>query len=103
MYFLISCFSLSATLHPSPFNLFNLKMVLRKEFMCCVCFVGVLNTKKVSCSNNVIWLVPYFSSVHFSRSVVSDSLQPHESARQASLSITISRSSLKLTSIESCK
>ena len=29
-----------------------------------------------------------FSSVQFSRSVVSDSLWPHESARQASLSIT---------------
>ena len=41
-----------------------------------------------------------FSSVHFSRSVVSDSLQPHES-QHASLSITISWSSLGLTSIES--
>ena len=42
-------------------------------------------------------------SVQFSRSVVSDSLRPHEShaARQASLSITNSRSSLRLTSIES--
>ena len=36
------------------------------------------------------------NSVQFSRSVVSDSLRP-----QASLSITISRSSLRLTSIES--
>ena len=35
-----------------------------------------------------------------SRSVVSDSLQPHD-RRQASLSVTISRSSLKLTSMES--
>ena len=43
-----------------------------------------------------------FSSVQFSRSVMSDSLQPHESqACQASLSITNSRSSLRLTSIES--
>ena len=41
------------------------------------------------------------SSVQFSHSVVSDSLRPHEfKARQASLFITISRSSLKLTSIE---
>ena len=40
-------------------------------------------------------------SVQFSRSVVPDSLGPHESARQASLSITNSRSSLRLTSIES--
>ena len=40
-------------------------------------------------------------SVQFSRSVVSDSLQPHESAHQASLSITNSQSSLKLMSIES--
>ena len=43
------------------------------------------------------------SSVQFSRSVVSDSLRPHElnAAHQASLSIANSRSSLKLTSIES--
>ena len=40
-------------------------------------------------------------SVQFSRSVVSDSATPRIAARQASLSITNSRSSLKLTSIES--
>ena len=40
-----------------------------------------------------------FSSFQFSHSVVSESLPPHES--QHSLSITISRSSCKLTSIES--
>ena len=40
-------------------------------------------------------------SVQFSCSVVSNSLQPHKSARQASLSITNSWSSLRLTSIES--
>ena len=42
-----------------------------------------------------------FSSVQFSRSVVSDSATPRTSARQASLSITNSRRSLKLMSIES--
>ena len=42
------------------------------------------------------------SSVQFSRSVVSNFLRPHEwQHAQASLSITSSRSSLKLTSIES--
>ena len=43
------------------------------------------------------------SSVQFSHSVVSDSLWPHglQQARQASLSITSSRSPLKLMSIES--
>ena len=43
------------------------------------------------------------ASVQFSRSVVSNSLRPHEliAARQASLSITNSQSSLRLTSIES--
>ena len=42
------------------------------------------------------------SSVQFNHSVMSDSLRPHESQHaQASLSITNSRSSLKLTSIES--
>ena len=49
-----------------------------------------------------VYTMDSFSSVQFSRSVVSDSLQPHESiaARQASLSIANSRSSLKLTSID---
>ena len=42
------------------------------------------------------------SSVQFSRSVVSDSLRPHESQHvRPPLSITISRSSLRLTSIKS--
>ena len=41
------------------------------------------------------------SSVQFSPSVMSDSLQPHAATRQASLSITNSRSLLKLMSIES--
>ena len=41
----------------------------------------------------------YISSVQFSCSVVSNSLQPHE-ARQASLSITSSQSLLKHMSIE---
>ena len=40
------------------------------------------------------------SSVQFSRSVVSDSLRPHEAAHQASLSITNSWSLLKHMSIE---
>jgi len=40
-------------------------------------------------------------SVQFSSSVLSDSLQPHESQHQTSLAITNSRSSLRLTSIES--
>ena len=42
-----------------------------------------------------------FSSVQFSHSVMSDSLQPHGLQCQASLSITNSRSLLKLTSIKS--
>ena len=48
-------------------------------------------------STSYIW--PDISSVQFSHSVVSDSLQPH--ACQASLSITSSWSLLKLMSIES--
>ena len=43
----------------------------------------------------------YIRSVQFSRSVVSDSATPWIAARQASLSITNSQSSLRLTSIES--
>ena len=42
----------------------------------------------------------FFSSVQFSHSVVSDSATPWTAARQASLSITNSRSLLKLMSIE---
>ena len=42
-----------------------------------------------------------FSSVQFSRSVMSDSATPWTAARQASLSITNSQSLLKLTSIKS--
>ena len=44
------------------------------------------------------WLL---SSVQFSHSVISDSMTPWTAAHQASLSITISQSLLKLTSIES--
>ena len=42
-----------------------------------------------------------FSSVQFSHSVMSDSLQPHGLQCQAALSITNSRGLLKLTSIKS--
>ena len=48
-----------------------------------------------------LFIIPSFSSVQFSRSVVSDSATPWIAARQASLSITNSRSSPRLTSIES--
>ena len=43
----------------------------------------------------------YVSVSHFSSSVVSNSVTPWTAARQASLSITISKSSLKLMSIKS--
>ena len=46
-----------------------------------------------------VWGSIQFSSVQFSR-VVSDSLRPHGTAHQASLYITNSRSSFKLTSIK---
>ena len=52
----------------------------------------------------IIWNHPMcllVFSVHFSRSVVSDSATPWIAARQASLSITKSWSSLRLMSIES--
>ena len=47
------------------------------------------------------WVRIMFSSVQFSRSVVSDSATPWVAARQTSLSITNSQSLLKLMSIES--
>ena len=45
--------------------------------------------------------ITQFSSVQFSHSVMSDSVTPWITARQASLSFTNSQSSLKLTSIKS--
>ena len=45
--------------------------------------------------------LPQFSSIRFSRSVVSSSVTPWTAARQASLSITNSQSLLELMSIES--
>ena len=54
---------------------------------------------------NIYWFLSCFkldiSSVQFSRSVVSDFATPWIAAHQASLSITTTRSSLRLTSIES--
>ena len=53
---------------------------------------------------DILWVINNkFSSVQFSHSVVSDSLRPHglQQACQDSLSITNSRSPLKLMSIES--
>ena len=51
---------------------------------------------------NISLVIRCFSTcIQFSRSVVSDSATPWITARQASLSITNSRSSLKLMSIES--
>ena len=52
-------------------------------------------------SRKVFSFITIISSVQFSRSVVSNSATPWISARQASLSITNSRSLLRLTSIES--
>ena len=61
-----------------------------------------LNDKRAQPKMLTVYLGQGFSSVQFSRSVVSDLLRPPWiTARQASLSITNSRSSLKLTSIAS--
>ena len=57
------------------------------------------STQLLSCSPESSVRIS-FSSVQFSHSVLSDSLRPHE-LQQASLSITNSRSSLRLTSIKS--
>jgi len=63
-------------------------------------------TQLLKCIDNVImfltgWLRIQFSSVQFSRLVVSDSLRPHDLQHsQASLSVTNSQSSLKLISIK---
>ena len=51
--------------------------------------------------DSVLLFIPQFSSVQFSRSVVSDSATPWIAARQVSLTTTSSRSSPRLMSIES--
>ena len=63
----------------------------------------MLVTLVVSQSNIMCHLENYnqFSSVQFSRSIASNSVTPWIAASQASLSITNSRSSLRLASIES--
>ena len=68
------------------------------------CFVNFHVKHKRNCPEEYeekLNLYKEFSSVQFSRSVVSDSVTPWIAAHQASLSITISRSSLRLTSIKS--
>ena len=60
------------------------------------------SSRKTSTSTLLTMPKPLTVSDQISRSVVSDSLRPHEfAARQASLSNTNSQSSLRLTSIES--
>ena len=54
-----------------------------------------------NCTQKVMLKILQVSSVQFSCSVVSNSATTRITARQASLSITISRSSLRLTSVES--
>ena len=61
--------------------------------------IGAICQKEVHCICAPLKVL--ISSVQFSCSVVSDSVTPWITARQASLSITNSRISLRLTSIES--
>ena len=70
--------------------------ILKREFKrmdTCICM-----SESLHCSSETITLFVNWLSVQFSCSVMSD---PWIAARQASLSITNSRSSLRLTSIES--
>ena len=60
-----------------------------------------LETEAESCNICKIWKILTLWEVQLSYSVVSDSATPWTAARQASLSITNSRSWLKLMSIES--
>ena len=57
--------------------------------------------ERVGRIERIAWKHMHFSSVQFSHSVMSDSVTPWTAAHQASLSITNSRSLLKLMSVES--
>ena len=61
--------------------------------------INFLNGLSPLCPDICIDIFP--TQIHFSHSVMSDSVTPRTAARQASLSITNSRSFLKLMSIES--
>ena len=74
----------------TPHSVFENKLTMMTCFLCIVFF-------HMNGSNIPHW----HESVQFSHSVTSDSATPWIAARQASLSITNSRSSLRLTSIES--
>ena len=70
---------------------------MKKNF---IIFIIIKTPRKLSVRGNFICLKS-LSSVQFSHSVVSDSLQPHGAECQASLSIINSWNLLKLMSIES--
>ena len=76
-----------------------------KTLLCTPLSASILRFSSVASGNNhcpLLYMMLFnISSVQFSRSVMSDSLQPRVTARQDPLSITNSRSSLKLMSIES--
>ena len=69
------------------------------EIYFCIIWRQILTCKSIAVDITLQNLDPYL--VHFSRSVVSNSLWPHELPHARPLSITNSRSSLKLMSIES--
>ena len=80
---------------------FSFHLVYVFQFLCLFCYIYFLVFFLKPLSSIVEKLLnAYMCSVQFNRSVVSDSATPWIAARQASLSITNSRSSLKLTSIE---
>ena len=77
-------------------------------FCTCSCFKGTLSIPLTLCFPHCIhksvlyvWVSIHIRSDQISRSVMSDSATPCIAACQASLSITNSRSSLRLTSIKS--
>jgi len=87
-------------------NLSKLREIVEDKYIWGVAVHGVAKSQTWlndwTTTYQIITLYTYniFSSVQFSRSVVSNSLRLHE-LQHASLSITNSRSSLRLTSIES--
>ena len=94
---------LSHTANPESLSTANVLTVRTCIFLPSLMRISLIFLIRPYLEENKCFLNTMFSSVQFSRLVMSDSATPWIAARQASLSITNSRSSLRFTSIESLR